>query len=69
MSISQIYEETVKPLPTSERLQLATLILNNIPPQAVIDYSTEWSDEDLQEASAYSLRNAAVSFEEDAADA
>jgi hypothetical protein len=30
-----------------ERLQLAKLILNDIPEESLIDYSESWSDEDL----------------------
>ncbi|MET0398471.1 MAG: hypothetical protein ABW277_16875 [Longimicrobiaceae bacterium] len=47
MTIEQLYEGTIRPLPTGERLRLATLILEGIPPEAVADYSDEWSDDDL----------------------
>ncbi len=47
MTIEQLYERSIRPLPTGERLRLATLILEGIPPEAVADYSDEWSDEDL----------------------
>lgn len=47
MTIEQLYEGTIRPLPAAERLRLATLILEGIPPEAVADYSDEWSDEDL----------------------
>ena len=49
MTVDQIYEQTVKPLSMADRLRLATLILNDIPPHAVVDYSDEWSEEDLSD--------------------
>jgi hypothetical protein len=33
----RIYEQTIKPQPVDERLRLAAFILNNIPPQAVVE--------------------------------
>jgi len=48
MSTTQeFYEQSIKPLPTTERLRLATLILNDISAQSLVDYSDEWTDEDL----------------------
>ena len=49
MTVDQIYEQTVKPLSMADRLRLAALILNDIPPHAVVDYSDEWSKEDLRD--------------------
>ena len=69
MSVSQIYQETIKPLSASERLQLATLILTDFPAEAVVDYSEEWSEEDLRDATRYSLSRAAASFGEGEDDA
>ena len=37
MTVREIYEQAIKPLPAADRLRLATLILNDIPPQAVVD--------------------------------
>jgi hypothetical protein len=47
MTVSQIYGQTIKPLSMADRLCLAALILNDIPPHEVVDYSGEWSEEDL----------------------
>jgi hypothetical protein len=47
MTVDQIYEQTIKPLSMADRLRLAALILNDIPPHAVVDYNDEWSEEDL----------------------
>ena len=51
MDVQQLYEHTIKILPAAERLRLAVLILNDIPPQSVADYSDSWTAEDLQEFS------------------
>jgi hypothetical protein len=58
----EVYDQIIKPLPASERLKLATMILNNIPPQSVVDYSEEWSEEDMREFTAHSLRYVAQSL-------
>jgi hypothetical protein len=60
----EVYSRVVKPLPPSERLKLATMILNGIPPQSVADYSDEWSEEDMRDLTAHSVRYAAQSFGE-----
>src|ERR1041385_5678341 len=54
LTVEEIYEQTIRPLPTSARLQIATMILNNLPPQAIVDYSEEWSEEDYRDFSAAS---------------
>jgi hypothetical protein len=56
----EIYAETVRDLPSSERLKLATLILEDLAESAssALDYSDAWSDEDLQDLAAFSERNA-----------
>lgn len=65
MTVKEIYNQMVKPLPSSERFELATLILNDIPPLAVVDYSEEWTEEDMRDLTIYSLRYAAQSFGEE----
>jgi hypothetical protein len=37
MTIEEIYNGAIKPLPPSERFRLAILILNEIPPASVVD--------------------------------
>jgi hypothetical protein len=59
------YENSIKPLPVAVRLQLAARILNDIPPHAVVDFRTDWSDEDQRDATAYSLHRAVASLGED----
>jgi protoheme ferro-lyase len=49
MNVHELYEQTIKSLPAADRLHLAVLILNDIPPQSVVDDSESWAEEDLQE--------------------
>ena len=49
MTVNQLYEQAIKPLAPAERLRLAILILNDIPPESVVDYSDEWSEEDMRD--------------------
>ena len=64
----EVYGQVVKSLPISDRFKLAMLILNDIPPQAVVDYSEEWTVEDMRDLTIYSLRYAAQSFGEEEED-
>jgi hypothetical protein len=65
MTIEEIYDEAIKPLPPSERFRLATLILNEIPPQSVVDARDAWNDEDVQDVVAYSARTFAAGYPEE----
>ena len=47
MTVEAQYAQSIKPLTAVERLRLATLILEDLPPQSFVDYSEEWTDEDL----------------------
>jgi len=47
------YSKAIKSLSAPERLDLATLLLQSIPREAVVDYSDEWTEEDLREFSAH----------------
>jgi hypothetical protein len=38
MTVHEIYDQAIRPLSAAERLQLATIILNDIPPQLLVDY-------------------------------
>ena len=46
MTVLELYNQTIKSLPTAERFRLAKLILNDIPAQSLVDYREEWTDED-----------------------
>jgi protoheme ferro-lyase len=47
MSVQDLYASSIRAMSAAERLELATLILRDIPPQSLVDYRTEWSEEDL----------------------
>jgi hypothetical protein len=53
MSIQQLYEQQILPLPATQRLRLASWILNDITQpssnQTPMDVSDEWSEEDFQD--------------------
>ncbi len=49
MTLHEIYQQSIKPLPTVDRLQLARMILNDIPAELLIDFQDSWSDEDLRD--------------------
>ncbi len=61
----EIYKEVVQRLPLSERFKLATMILKDIPEYAVVDYSEEWTEEDMREFSAFSRRYIISQLQED----
>ena len=58
MTVLDLYNESIRPLPTGERFKLATMILNDISPQSVADYQDAWTDEDLKEFSLAAWRRA-----------
>ena len=65
MTVREIYDRTIRCLPPSERIQLATIILNELPKQAIVDYSEAWSDEDYQDFSRASWDHINARLEED----
>jgi hypothetical protein len=65
----EIYQQIVKPLPLSQQLKLAAMILNDIPPQAMVDYSEAWSEEDMRDFSAASWGYVLKQVEEEEASA
>ncbi|OIO89227.1 MAG: hypothetical protein AUK03_14825 [Anaerolineae bacterium CG2_30_64_16] len=67
-TVLELYETRLKPLPIVERLQLAQLLMSDLVKSAsrwAIDYSEEWSDEDVRDATRASLAYAAQSFGEE----
>ena len=60
MNLKDFYNNNVKPLSTVERLRLAKMILNEIPLQAIADYSEEWNEQDLKDFARASWANAEV---------
>jgi len=65
MTIEEIYQQAIKPLPLSERFRLATLILNEIPPQSVVDIRDAWNEQDMLDVTAYSARLFAAEYPEE----
>ena len=65
MNVHQIYEQTIKLLPAADRLRLAVMILNDIPPQSVIDYSDTWTDEDYHDFSRANWARLSQQLEDD----
>jgi len=56
MTVIEFYDQNIKPLSIADRISLARMILNDIPPQAVVDVQDSWSDTDLAEFSAQNWR-------------
>jgi len=63
-ALEKLYERSIRPLPAGQRLRLATLILNDIPPLSVGEYREDWSEDDMRDATLHSLRRASTSFGE-----
>ena len=66
-AIQEIYTQVLSTLSPHERLQLATLTLNELVQQnaTVIDDSDTWSEQDQVDLAAFSLQYAAVTFPEE----
>jgi hypothetical protein len=64
-SIEEFYVTAVRVRPARERLQLAAMILNDIAPQTGVEYSEEWTEEDVQEFRAASNMYALGMLEEE----
>jgi hypothetical protein len=63
----EIYTQVVLTLSPTERLRLATLILNDLVQQDVsaVDESDSWTEEDKVDIKNFSLKYAATLFPED----
>lgn len=71
-TIQAIYENQVKRLPVTERLELMRLIMEDLAqaaPRWVVDVSDIWSDEDLQDLNRASLAYASTTLMEGEDDA
>jgi hypothetical protein len=68
MNVHELYEQTIKSLPAAERLRLAVLILNDIPPQSVVDDRESWTEVDLQEFTQAGWRHIDQHLEDEADD-
>ena len=52
-AVREMHEREVQPLPAADRLDLAKLILAEMPTASDVDFSDDWSEEDMREATAY----------------
>jgi hypothetical protein len=66
-AVQEIYTQVISNLPPTERLQLATLILNGLVKQnvAVIDDSDTWTEQDQLDLAAFSTQYAVTAFSEE----
>ncbi len=66
ISTEEIYTQVIYNLSPTERLRLATLILNDLVQQnaSVVDQSDTWSEQDKLDITAFSLQYAAKIFPE-----
>lgn len=62
----QVFSETVLDLAPDERLQLASLILQDLtrPELALVESRDRWSDEDQADLTSFSLQHAATTYPE-----
>jgi hypothetical protein len=66
-SAQEVYTQVVRTLSPTERLRLATLILNELVNQnsSVVDQSDRWTEEDRVDFTNFSLHYASTLFPED----
>ena len=66
-AVQEIYTQVISNLPATERLQLATLILNGLVKQevTVIDDSDTWTEQDQLDLAAFSMQYAVTALIED----
>ena len=66
-AVQDIYTQVISNLLPTERLQLATLILNGLVKQdvTVIDDSDTWTEQDQLDLAAFSMQYAASTFPEE----
>ena len=66
MTAQDLYAASVAALPASEQLRLATMILDGLSGSAdALDFRDHWSDEDIQDLTAYAAGYAAQAFGEE----
>jgi hypothetical protein len=61
MSARELYNKAIKQLPAVDRLRLAAMILDDLAATsgAGLDIRDDWTDEDIADLAAYSLKHAA----------
>jgi hypothetical protein len=65
-TVREVYDRVLSTLSPTDRLRLATLILNDLVQQnlSVVDENKTWTEEDKLDATAFSLQYAATVFPE-----
>jgi hypothetical protein len=62
LTAQELYASAVRDMTSEERLRLAALILNDLTQsrstQSLPDYEDDWTEEDMRDLTAYSLRRA-----------
>ncbi len=66
MTAQELYDLSVTALPKSEKLRLATLILQELSTTAgaALDYSETWTEEDMREWTEHSKQYASIAYPE-----
>ena len=66
LTAQEVFTETVRDLPPSERLRLAALILQDLAQSevAVVDRSDTWTEQDQRDVTTFSLQYAAELYPE-----
>ena len=64
MSARELYDKTIRQLPAVDRLRLAALILDELAAAsgAGLDIRDDWSEEDIVDLAAHSLKHSARSI-------
>jgi hypothetical protein len=67
VTAQEVFTETVRSLPPTERLRLAALILQDLAQvdMAVVEINSVWSEQDQNDLTAFSLQYAAKLYPED----
>jgi len=67
ITAQEVFAETVRALPPTERLRLAALILQDLAQadMAVVDTSSVWSEQDQSDLTTFSLQYAAKLYPEE----
>ena len=67
LNVQEAYTENVRTLTPSERLRVAALILAELTQAKLVgvDESSEWSEQDIRDLTAFSLSHAATLYPEE----
>jgi hypothetical protein len=60
----EVYETYVQSLSITERLRLASMILNDVTPALPIDEGDAWSDEDMLDLTVFAIQHGLAATDE-----